>query len=146
MPISRRHFLRAGAVTVAAAGAPASINALAAGLSARDKATARTDGARALMTKAMFAPHLRTTFNVLMPRGQKLRVELVELSDCGQADRRASEECFALTFRAPAHRALGQNTYRLEHAKLGEFDLFIAPVRGDKHGQAYEAIVNHARA
>ena len=152
MPISRRYFLRAGAVTMAAASAPISLNVLAAARGARNNAAApQPDSAPALMSKAMFAAHLNTTFLIRPHNAQAVRVKLVELEDCGPAPQQqgaahAGAECFALAFSAPAQRALKQSTYRIEHHALGQFDLFIAPMKSAKHGQIYEAIINHARA
>jgi hypothetical protein len=104
-----------------------------------------------LMSKAAFAPHLNTVFSIRLQDGQELSAELIELRDCGPArqqksNARAARECFSLAFRTTANQPLVQNTYRLEHRALGRFDLFIGPVPGKKHGQVYEAIINHQRA
>ncbi len=58
---------------------------------------------------------------------------------------RAGQECFALAFRPRTRQALKQNTYSLEHRVLGRFDLFITSVKSTKHGQVYQAIINHVR-
>ncbi|HEX8179656.1 MAG TPA: hypothetical protein VF525_08965 [Pyrinomonadaceae bacterium] len=113
---------------------------------AHGNAPASPSGQPILMTKAMFAPHLHTTFVIKTEDAQTVPVELVELHDHATAHKAAAHECFALTFRAPAHRTLKQNTYRIEHRALGQFDLFVAPMRSAHHGQVYEAIINHARA
>lgn len=146
MSISRRHFLRAGAVTLAAAGAPVSLKTLAAGRAARGSAGA--PAASTLMTKATFAPLLNTAFTIEPQSAPAVRVKLIGLHDCGAApgrSARAGQECFALAFSVPAGRALSQDTYRVEHGALGQFDLFLGPVKSDRHGRLYEAIINHAR-
>ncbi len=148
MPISRRSFLRAGGVAVVAAGTTGGLNALAAERGTTPEAAASQPGetTHALMSKATFAAHLRTVFNDRADERREVPVELFEIRDCGPAERRAGQECFALTFRARTSKALKQNTYQMEHRALGRFDLFIAPVKSEKHGRVYEAVINHVRA
>lgn len=151
MPISRRHFLRTGAIVCVAAGAPMSLCTLAAEGRAAGKGHEQLPGTTpALMSKAAFAPHLHTAFVIRLEDGQTLPAELIELRDCGsarqqKANARSGRECFALAFRTAAHPPLAQSTYRLEHRTLGRFDLFIGSVPGKQHGQVYEAIINHQR-
>jgi Domain of unknown function (DUF6916) len=152
MSISRRHFLRTGAIVCAAAGAPMSLSALAAEERSLGNGHAQPTGTTpALMSKAAFAPHLNTVFSICLPDGQEISAELIALRDTGparqqKATARAARECFALAFRTTAQPPLVQNTYRLEHRALGRFDLFIGPVPSKKRGQVYEAIINHQRA
>ncbi len=152
MSISRRHFLRTGAI-VFAASAPISLRALTTEGHALGKGAAQQSGTTsALMSKAAFTPHLNTVFYIRLRDGQEIPVKLVELRDSGPARKRKSNaraaacECFTLDFRAPEHPPLEQNTYRIEHRSLGQFDLFIGPMQSKKHGQVYEAIINHQRA
>lgn len=50
-------------------------------------------------------------------------------------------EAFSLCFRGDPGKALSQDTYRFEHARLGRFEMFIVPVdRPDAHGCSYEAV------
>jgi hypothetical protein len=152
MPISRRHFLRTGAIAFAAAGAPLSLSALAAEGRPPNKSTAQPDTKSALMSKATFAPLLNTVFFIRPADGEEIPVELIAVQDSAPARRRklnaraAGHECFALLFSASTHQTLAQNTYRLEHRTLGQFDLFIGPLQSNKRGQVYEAIINHQRA
>jgi Domain of unknown function (DUF6916)/TAT (twin-arginine translocation) pathway signal sequence len=147
MSISRRHFLRAGGVAMAAVSAPVSLSALAA---ERRPGHAGPSGQPVLMSKAMFAAHLNTVFLIRPDGGREIPVDLIQLRDCGSAAQqkaaaRAGQECFALTFRPRDRQALKQNTYRLEHRALGRFELFVAPVKSNKYGPVYEAIINHVR-
>lgn len=150
MPISRRSFLRAGGVAVVAAGTTGGLNALAAERGSTPEAAASQPGGMTttndLMNKATFAAHLRTVFKVSADGRREVPVELFEIRDCGPAERRNGQECFALTFRARTSQVLKQNTYQMEHRALGRFDLFIAPVKSEKHGRVYEAVINHIRA
>jgi hypothetical protein len=149
MPITRRHFLRAGGVAVVAAGTHGGFNALASERQHAPESLAGQPGATtsAFMSKADFAAHLRTVFVVRPGERQEVRLELVEVSDSGpEQSRAAGRECFSLAFRARDPRALKQSTYQMEHRALGRFDLFVVPVKSEKHGQVFQAIVNHARA
>jgi hypothetical protein len=133
---------------MAAASAPISLSALAA---ERRSGPTGSTGQPTLMSKATFAAHLNTVFLLRPNDGKEVPVELIDLHDCGpaaqrQAAARAGQECFALAFRARGRQTLKQNTYRMEHRALGQFDLLIAPVRSKKYGQVYEAIINHVRA
>ena len=47
---------------------------------------------------------------------------------------------FSLLFTGPAAPALPQGTYRLVHAQMPAFDLFLVPVGADASGVRYQAI------
>lgn len=47
---------------------------------------------------------------------------------------------FSLLFRGPSGPILPQQTYSVEHATLGRFDLFLVPLVPDDHGARYEAV------
>lgn len=81
---------------------------------------------------------LNTTFNVKQENGD-LPLQLAEVSARKLNGR---NEQFSIIFRGPADRALSQGMWRLEHPALGEFDLFIVPIRHDGDGLQYEAIFN----
>jgi hypothetical protein len=48
---------------------------------------------------------------------------------------------FSLMFTSKTHR-LTQSTFRLAHARLGEFDLFLVPLQPDARGALYQAVLN----
>src|SRR5437763_14402744 len=94
MPISRRHFLRAGSVVMIAAGAPISLNALGAERRAdHNGLPGQSSDTPALMSKAMFAAHLNTVFRVRLNARQEVQVELIELNDCGPTEPAAAQAC-----------------------------------------------------
>lgn len=66
------------------------------------------------------------------------------LAECRALGRRPSgpgqREPFSLIFRGPSGPAWPQGIYRLRHAALGEFELFLVPVGPDREGMRYEAI------
>src|SRR5438045_985523 len=99
-------------------------------------------------TIATFAEHQDETFRVYLDAadsGRFLDVTLVETTDLspreGQraavGERRAP---FSIVFRGPATPILPQRIYRLEHAALGTFDLFLVLIGPDERGLRYEAI------
>ncbi|HVG22432.1 MAG TPA: hypothetical protein VNI02_25560 [Blastocatellia bacterium] len=86
-----------------------------------------------------FSEHLNTKFRACAGGDKTVELELVEVSDSGS---NARQERFALLFRGPLDDALGQGSCRMEHDKLGAFDLFIVPVGIGETGRDYEAIFN----
>ncbi|HEX8071757.1 MAG TPA: twin-arginine translocation signal domain-containing protein [Pyrinomonadaceae bacterium] len=149
MSISRRQFLRAGAVAMLAAGTPLRSEVLAAAAAGPAGRGGAARGAR--LRREMFAPHLNSLFTIHPEAGRALRVELTKLEDYVPASprqraARTGQECFSLSFRAPAHAPLAQGTYRFQHGALGRFELFITPGRASRDGQTYEAVINHLRA
>lgn len=136
MATSRREFLKKGALVALAAGVPLSINRGVFGKEAYAPAT------EPILTKAAFKAQLNTQFRFNHGKSQVL-VKLVEVSDL--AHRKGAgqgKEGFSLIFRGP-RAALKQNTYLIEHAKLGKFTFLIVPVVDkDKSAQSYEAVIN----
>jgi hypothetical protein len=156
MTFSRRKFLRVSSVAALTAGATMGITAL--GNSSRSGRKSSAEGspasprstgpAASRMTRASFAACLNSTFQLQNADASVLPLKLVELKDTvHSAHKKAAaahgKECFSLAFTAPNHEVLKQNTYRLEHENLGKFDLFISPVTSKRHGEIYEAIINH---
>ncbi len=104
------------------------------------------------LTSADFAPLLHETFR-LSPgpwgqphdpavHGEALALELIEVADLGAASASdsARRQPFSLIFRAPGPGFLPQRIYSLEHAALGQLDLFLVPIGPDQNGMRYQAI------
>lgn len=53
-------------------------------------------------------------------------------------------ESFSLVFKAPVETACEQTTYDLAHPKLGNFELFMVPLKRNAEGVFFEAVVNRA--
>lgn len=98
------------------------------------------------LTRESFAPHLGSVFRLRLGPGETLEVELVEATALGGGARvsaggpRARREPFSLVFRGPRAPILPQRIYRMEHARMGAFDLFIVPIGPDAEGLRYEAV------
>ncbi len=75
------------------------------------------------------------------------RLQLVEVKRLPATMAEAADvrnERFSLRFRGPAHPALAQDTYALDHARLGRLDIFIVPMAVAQRSfqRVYEAVFN----
>ena len=139
MSVSRRRFLRSGALGGLAAGLMLKSNSLAFG---QDSNQPVEHAAGFNYSRANFEPHVGSTFRLRQGK-QMLNLTLVNLTDyqpsrTARTSRAKSTESFILAFRAP--RNLSRSSmYQLEHPKLGTFDLFISR-NGDRDNMT--AVVN----
>ena len=139
MSVSRRRFLRSGALGGLAAGLMLNSNSLALG---HDSSHFSDPVTGFNYSRADLEPHVGSTFGLRQGK-QLLDLKLVNLTDF-QPSRNAetfkvkSTESFVLTFRAPRN-IYRSATYQLEHPKLGTFDLFISR-NGDRDNMT--AVVN----
>lgn len=162
MSISRRKFIKAGAMIALAAGLPlkGSMAAApgkqaaktqtkaAAGMSTKAAAgpTALSPQDQSDMlqyyTKATFTAHIDSMFQLRSKRVPAIEVRLIEVKDSGPVpdQRPAGKECFSLLFRSV--RKLPQDTFTVKHSALGTFLLVLAPVGHDKRGYYLEAVIN----
>ena len=90
----------------------------------------------ATLTPEQFDPLIGTRF-ALNDTADVL--ELLEVNRLKSPSSRAQP--FSLIFTSRTHRLL-QDTFRLAHAELGEFELFIVPLQPDARGPLYEAVFN----
>lgn len=86
-----------------------------------------------------FAPLIGGMFRIHVDDASPVEVELIAAQpyDDMHPGRRAP---FSIVFRGPSQQVLVQRTYRVEHAQLGTFDLFIVPIGPDETGMRYEAV------
>ncbi|HXO21476.1 MAG TPA: hypothetical protein VOA87_16300 [Thermoanaerobaculia bacterium] len=93
-------------------------------------------------TPSTFSPHLGSRFRVPLGAADALELELVEVKGLGTVAG-PRQEPFSLLFRGgPRDRYLPQSTYRLEHAEMGSFELFLVPLGADEVAMRYEAVFN----
>jgi hypothetical protein len=90
----------------------------------------------------VFTEQLHTQFSVQLGSAEPVMLELVEVSERDNGPRM---ELFSLLFRGPDRPRLEQRTHRLEHAKLGTFEIFLTAVEGDAQGIVYESIFHRFR-
>jgi len=139
MGTSRRDFLKKGSLVALAAGVP---------ISFAEQAMARTTTVGShgsLLTKNAFAPLLDTDF-VVNSTGRKVTLRLMQVSDLPRATHlhsKPDKEGFSLLFAGDRSKALKQNTYSIEHEKLGGFHFLLTPtMSSDKSHLYYEVVVN----
>lgn len=92
----------------------------------------------ASFTYETFRDRVGETFGV---PGAELELSLVAAQPATGAGTREGGS-FSVFFQGPAERMLLQAIHRLEHAELGEFDLFLVPVARTADGFEYEAVFN----
>jgi hypothetical protein len=102
------------------------------------RAAVSTSGAFRLedASPAAFRPYLRTTLSVEVADGVRVPLRVSAVSDVRS---HGPFEHFSVMFQAPSGTNVPQNTYRVQHAVLGSFDLFIVPVGGGDGPQVCEA-------
>ncbi len=135
MSTSRRNFLKHGSMVALAAGIPLGIAAkVSAGVIS---SSAPTDEA---LNKAAFETALNTKFLINAKRS-KVSVKLIDVRDLGS--KAGSREAFSLMFRSDDLGSLKQNTYVMEHERLGTFSFLLVPMKRDnKDRPRYEAVIN----
>jgi hypothetical protein len=89
-----------------------------------------------------FEGHLGTSFNGTPSQsGEPLELVLSSLAESPHA--RPDHPAFSLFFDAADPDVREQQIFALEHANLGQFDLFLVPVgRTESGGVSYEAVIN----
>ena len=153
MSVSRRSFIRSAAVCALATGA-----LLRTPLAAFGQTGAAGDFAIPYeattspvfhFTRATFDPYLNGIFTAAGGRSRTVELQLVAIRDYAspsdarlitRAQRRT--DCFSLLFRSAAPLSQLSSMHRLEHAALGQFDLFMTESTG-RGGYFYEAVINH---
>jgi len=86
-----------------------------------------------------FAPLVREMFRIHPEGASPLDAELISAEPYG-GQAAGGRAPFSIVFRGPPQPVLSQMTYRIEHAVLGSFDLFIVPIGPDETGMRYEAV------
>ena len=94
------------------------------------------------LTHETFFQHANTEFQVLVDENTSVPLELTSVSELKVYPR---QEEFTLEFRGPLDMFLDQGVRNFAHDKMGEFELFIVPVKQDAQGFYYEAVFNRIR-
>jgi hypothetical protein len=84
-----------------------------------------------------FEPHVDSTF-AATPSYSGKPLDLVLTSCVESPHARPDHPAFSLFFEATDPEVREQQIFALEHAELGQFDLFLVPVGP----QQYEAVIN----
>jgi len=94
------------------------------------------------LTQASFSEQLNTKFRLHVADSNIVDIELTEVSPVRQT---ARQEQFSILFRGPGDSFFVQGNYKIEHEKMGVFDLLLVPVAKDDKGFYYEAVFNRLR-
>jgi|SRR5689334_7804135 len=95
-----------------------------------------------ILTEAEFSKHVNTKFRVAVE--PPVELELIEVKGyMSKPDEESGMERFSAFFSGPRDRFLAQQTYSFEHDQMGDFALFLVPVKQDQNGFRYEAVFNY---
>jgi hypothetical protein len=92
-----------------------------------------------LLTHEHFASCLNDTFVALL-NDTTVDFQLVEVRPLPHRAPDAMREPFSLLFRNSASVLFPQQTYRMQHARLGEVGIFLVPIAMNREGFIYEAV------
>lgn len=153
MAMSRRFFLKAGALTAVAVGVTLKPNVLAFGQSnnpghpipllAQQQPTFT-------FTRATFAPYVGGIFQAPNAQGNMVNLTLLSATTNKPSDHtmistgtERDTESFSLMFRAANPLPQFTSIHQISHPALGSFDLFLTPRPEEGGVMLYEAVFNH---
>lgn len=93
------------------------------------------------LTHSTFTDLKGTKFKLYDGQDEPSEIELISVGEFVETNR---QEMFGILFSIPEWRQPTQGLYKLEHEKIGTFELFLVPVTSDE-GIAYEAIFNNLK-
>ena len=96
----------------------------------------------ASLTHEAFTQQAGTKFKVQVDENTGVELELAEVSELKLYPR---QEEFTIVFRGPSNAFLDQGVRLFTHDHIGDFELFIVPIRQDEQGFYYEAVFNRIR-
>lgn len=158
MPVTRRMFMKSGAMSALAAGLVFNAGAFVFGQSLRRSDPAvdfqipyeATQSPTFYFTRDTFAPYVGGIFTTRGVGVRSVNLTLQPVRDCTPkaATRLMTKparksDCFALTFRSTAKLSDLTTIYRLDHGALGQFDVFMTRREGGRGVYFYEAVFNH---
>lgn len=97
-------------------------------------------------TEAEFSKHVNTKFQVQVEAPQPIELTLVSVTPRRiEPHEQAGMERFSAIFMGPREIFLPQQTYRVAHPEMGEFEIFLVALGGEPEGFRYEAVYNYYR-
>jgi hypothetical protein len=94
------------------------------------------------LTHEVFAAQLNTKFTIPLDEANRVELTLIEVSELILSPR---QEQFSIVFRGPLDMFLGQGMRAFDHDQMGQFELFLVPIKKDDEGFHYEAVFNRTR-
>ena len=99
-----------------------------------------------MQTEAEFSKHVNTKFRLLVEAPVPIELTLVSVTPRKiEANEPDGMERFSAMFMGPLEIFLPQQTYRVSHTEMGEFDIFLVPLGQEPEGFRYEAVYNYYR-
>ena len=137
MSNSRRDFLKRGTLMAVAAGVPLSLTEKASGLGLKETAP------KGRLSLEAFESERGSNF-MIHNDGSKVKVKLIDVASFASTKQTIKgKEGFSLIFQGPGDAVLKQNTFVIEHEKMGMFSFLLVPVKlQNKSAQHYEAVIN----
>ena len=96
----------------------------------------------ASLTHEEFSKNTNTKFQVQADENTQVELELIAISELKV---HPQQEEFTIRFRGPLNMFLGQGVRNFTHDQMGQFELFIVPIKQDEQGFYYEAVFNRLR-
>ena len=94
------------------------------------------------LTHEEFTRAANTKFQVEFDENTHVDLELITVSDVRLYPQ---QEEFAIEFRGPLDMFLDQGVRDFSHEQMGQFELFLVPIKQDAQGFYYEAVFNRIR-
>lgn len=103
-----------------------------------------------LLRRSTFVRHLGDTFRVYPESGRRISTRLTEVRDLpatafmskSNVTRAYEQACFMIVLRGPGNQPLPQGGYRVEHARMGRFEIFLVPGAARSRARFYHAVFN----
>jgi hypothetical protein len=97
-------------------------------------------------SEADFTKNVNTNFRVELESPKPIELKLIAVTPrASEPHEQAGMERFSVVFSGPADVFLPQNTYRMTHPEMGEFDIFLVAIAREADGFRYEAVYNYFR-
>jgi hypothetical protein len=97
----------------------------------------------AILTEKEFSKHVGTEFYVKVGEGET-RLKLAEVKGyMPEPTEEKKMERFSVFFEGPGDSLLPQQNFQMRHEVMGEFEMFLVPIRGNEQGFRYEAVFNY---
>ena len=97
-----------------------------------------------MQTEAQFKKNLNTKFRLLVEAPIPIDLTLVEVTPRKiEPHEQAGMERFSAVFMGPREIFIPQQTYRISHPDMGEFDIFLVALKQEAEGFRYEAVYNY---
>jgi hypothetical protein len=97
------------------------------------------------LTEQEFSKHVGSEFQTTLGE-HEVNLTLAEVKAyMPQENEEAGMERFSVLFTGPPELMLPQQTYRMQHEHMQEFEIFLAPISSDGKSFRYEAVFNYYR-